>query len=312
MKTLILVDGHAILHRAYHAYPHLTTSQGELINAVYGFTSIILSALNQFEPDYVAVAFDKKAPTFRHKEFKEYKAHRPETDKELVDQIPRVYEVVKSLNIPIFAKNGYEADDIIGTIARQAERSKNLEVVIITGDKDALQLLDDQVKVFMPGRGKIPSKMYDQKLFKEKYEFDPIYLIDFKALAGDPSDGIPGVRGIGPKTAQKLIKKYQLVEKVYEHLGKADLKPNMLSKLKSSKKLAMLSKKLATIETKAPIKLDLQKCCLLDYDKDKVKSLFEKLEFTSLISKLPGKNNDENNKAAKNEKKDNNNQMELF
>jgi DNA polymerase-1 len=247
MDRLLLVDGHAILHRAYHAYPPLTTTKGELINAVYGFTSILLSVLKNLEPKYVACAFDLAKPTFRHKEFKAYKAHRPKVDEELKEQIPKAKGVVKALSIPIFEKEGFEADDVIGTIAKGAVfayqdfcvhkspakkdnfsiktkaqgckrvHSKNLtdsprhskfETIIVTGDKDALQLVDNQIKVFMPQRGKQPPQMYDRKVFLKKYGFEPRQLIDFKALAGDASDGIPGVKGVGPKTATKLIVYY--------------------------------------------------------------------------------------------------------
>lgn len=309
MDKLVLIDGHAILHRAYHAYPPLTTSKGELINAVYGFTSILLTVLSQLKPKYVAVTFDRKEPTFRHKEYKGYKAHRPEVDEALINQIGRVHEVVEALNIPIFEIKGFEADDIIGTLARQASLK---EVIIVTGDQDALQLVDNKVKVFMPGRGKRPSKMFDRKAVLEKYGFEPRYLVDFKALAGDASDAIPGVKGIGPKTAQGLIGAFGSTEEIFKSIDKID-KKKVLDKLVKGKKEAFLSKKLAKIVTNVPIKLNLKKCLLTDYDQEKAIKLFEKLEFRSLIKKLPGEQGEdlvkEEEKEKKKEKKE---QMELF
>lgn len=338
MDRLVLIDGHAVIHRAYHAYPALTTSKGELINAVYGFASILLTSLKQLEPKYVAVAFDKKGPTFRHKEYKKYKAHRPKVDKELIDQIERVHEVVKTLNIPIFEKDGFEGDDIIGTLAKQAtgkhekhprggvcppaggahlggEKPQDLEIIIVTGDHDALQLVNNKVRVFMPARGKKPALMFDRKEFLKKYGFEPIQLIDYKALAGDQSDGIPGVKGIGQKTATNLIVKFGSIEEIYKNFKHdLDLPSQVAEKLIKSKKQAQLSKRLATIITNVPIKLNLKKCRLLDYDKDKVVKLFEELEFRTLISKLPQKWEELITKKAVNpeSKVDDNNQMELF
>ncbi len=336
MDRLVLIDGHAILHRAYHAYPALTTTKGELINAVYGFTSILLTTLRQLNPKYVVCAFDLAKPTFRHKQFKAYKAHRPKVDEELKNQIPKTKTVVRALSIPIFEKEGFEADDVIGSLARRAEvayqdfcvhkspakkskrsmgakaqgcspaaickaiwagkhvHSKNLtgapraglEVVIVTGDKDALQLIDNNIKVFMPQRGKQPAQMFDRKLFLKKYSFEPRQLIDFKALAGDASDGIPGVKGIGPKTATKLIVQFGDLKSIYDNLDKIEQRGRL--KLKSDKDNAFMSLQLAEIVTDVPIKFNLLKCKLLDYDKEKVIKLFEELEFRSLIKRLPG------------------------
>jgi len=209
MERLVLIDGHALLHRAYHAYPPLTTSKGDMVNAVYGFTSILLSVLKQLKPKYVAVTFDKKAPTFRHKEYKGYKASRPKIDDELKVQIPKIFSVVQAFNMPIFAKDGFEADDLIGTLAKQAKID---EVMIVTGDRDALQLVDEKIKVFIPGRSRQPVQVFDPEKFRKKYGFEPELLVDFKALAGDASDDIPGVKGIGGKGAQKLIQKFGTLE----------------------------------------------------------------------------------------------------
>jgi DNA polymerase-1 len=362
MEKLVLIDGHAILHRAYHAYPALTTTKGELINVVYGFTSILLSVLKNLSPQYVAVAFDLPKPTFRHKEFKAYKAHRPKVDKELKEQIPKAKGVVRALSIPIFEKEGFEADDVIGSLACKAKLpniknqkskidriQKQLEIIIVTGDKDALQLIDNHVKVFMPGRGKKPAKMFGRKEFIKGYGFEPRGLVDFKALAGDASDGIPGVKGIGPKTATNLIIKFGDLKGIYKRcLGiNLDRKKTILRIQKERKSLksrcsqknsafqsckesirkkllegmesAILSYKLAEIVLDIPLKFNLLKCKLLDYNQKKVIKLFEVLEFRSLIKRLPGRERNRDreksilnleNKTEKREDKDK--QMGLF
>lgn len=304
---LVLIDGHAILHRAFHAYPPLTTSNGELVGAVYGFSNILFTVLKKLHPEYVAVTFDKKGPTFRHKKFLSYKAHRPAMDEGLSVQIPRVHDVLEALNIPVFELEGYEADDIIGTLTKKA--GKNIETFIVTGDADALQLVNPQVKVFMPGRGMQYDTIFDEHKVKEKYNLKPEQIIDLKALAGDPSDGIPGVKGIGPKTAIKLISQYGSVDKIYENLSSLDLKSR--KKLIQDKQNAMLSKELATIDINVPLKFDLSCCTLSDYDKSRVIKLFEKLEFASLIKKLPDQHFPESGKNEKDVIKKEE-QMDLF
>jgi len=316
MDKLVLIDGHAILHRAYHAYPPLTTSSGELINAVYGFFSILLTVLNQLKPKYVAVCFDRKEPTFRHKEYKGYKASRPKVDQELIDQIKRVHQVVKALNIPIFEVAGFEADDVLGTLAKQAKIN---QVLIATGDNDAFQLIDDKIKVLLPGRGKKPSLVVGESEFFKQYNFKPEYLADYKALAGDSSDDIPGVKGIGAKTAKKLVAQFGSIDNIYKSFDQIEDLRNgskVVKLLKQEKDQALLSKKLATIVTNVPLKFDLQKCLLLDYDKDRAIAVFEKMEFKSLINKLPNRDWQNLNQAEKHQPKlENNNnqkQMELF
>lgn len=282
MSKLVLVDGHALFHRAFHAMPPLTTSKGELVNAVFGFTSMLLRVLGDIKPEYAVVAFDTKAPTFRHTEYTAYKAHRISAPEEMHQQLPRVKEVVDALNIPIFVLEGYEADDIIGTLAKQAV---DLEVDIVTGDRDALQLVNNHIKTYMPGKSLSDIQIYDGKKFEEKYGFKPIQLIDFKALVGDVSDNIPGVTGIGEVTATKLIQEFGSVEEIYKNIDKI---PEKISKkLAEGVESAVLSKKLATIDTAVPIRLDLNKCILSDYDHKKVSNLFEELEFKSLLKRLP-------------------------
>ena len=273
LTKLVLFDGNAILHRAFHAYPQsLQTQSGELTNAVYGFTTTLLSVFKKIKPTHAIVAFDEKAPTFRHKKFDGYKASRPKMDDALVGQISRTREVVHTLNIPHFGIEGFEADDVLGTLARQAEEKGVKSIIIVTGDKDALQLLTDKVIVMFPSRGKISEQIITKKSFIEKYGFMPELMIDFKALAGDASDEIPGVSGIGPKTATELICKYGQVEEIYNHLS--EINESVRIKLINNKDSAYLSKELATIHKNVPILLDEEHSCLTNYDKNKAISLF--------------------------------------
>lgn len=309
MKRLVLIDGHAILHRAYHAFPStLKTRQGELVNAVYGFTRMLLTVLEDLKPTFLAVAFDLPQPTFRHQEYVGYQIQRPEMDKELAGQIKRVYQVVKSLNIPIFTRPRFEADDVIGTLAKQVSqnkvhRTKNIEVMIVTGDKDIMQLVDKKVKVYAPQRGFAEPEIFDEKKVKILLGVTPKQIIDYKALIGDASDNYPGVSGIGPKTAVELLGQYGDLKTIYKNLKK--IKPLLAQKLQDGQENALLSQKLATIITKVPLKLDLKACLVHDYDHQKAIKLFEELEFKSLINKLPGFKKEK-------EKRTENNQMSLI
>jgi len=288
MDRLVLIDGHALIFRAYYAYPSsLTTPEGVQINAVYGFVSMLLTIIKDLHPEYLAVAFDLDKPTFRHLEFVGYKAQRPEVDVELKDQIGKVKEAVKALNLPIFEVEGFEGDDVIGTLACQAKNlEKKIETVIVTGDKDALQLVDDgRVLVYVPARGKVEARIYDEAAVEEKMGVSPKLLIDLKALMGDSSDNIKGVVGIGPKTAVGMIKEFGEVEKIYENLDK--LSPTLMKKMAEGHEDASRSKRLVTIVCDVPLSLDLQACLIKDYDQKKVIKLFESLGFNSLIKKLP-------------------------
>ncbi len=286
-KRLVLVDGNALFHRAYHATPPLTTSKGELVNAVYGFTSLIFKAIESQKPDYLAVAWDMRAPTFRHVQYADYKGTRGPSDDALGKQYPRVHEVTKSLNIPEFMLTSFEADDLIGALTRLAvKKDKTLEVVILTGDRDIMQLIGPRVRVLMPIKTLQDVGLYGVKEFTDRFGFAPINLIDYKALAGDTSDNIPGVPGIGEVSATKLIQKYTTLENVYRHLD--ELPDRQKKLLEAGKNLGLQSKKLVTIETDIPIKLELKKCAVTDFDQDKVKALFEELEFKSLIQRIPG------------------------
>lgn len=291
MNRLVLIDGHALVFRAYYAFPaSLTNNEGKQINAVYGFSSMLLSVIKELHPEYMAVTFDLDKPTFRHIEYVGYKAQRPEVDVELTDQLDWVKQVVKSLNIPIFEVEGFEADDVIGTLAKQAQneklKTKNLETVIVTGDKDALQLVDDgKVLVYVPGRGKVPAKMYDEKAVEERLGVRPGQVTDLKGLAGDPSDNIKGVNGVGPKTAAELLKRFGSIEKIYEHIG--ELPGKLRQKMAEEHEEAHRSKHLVTIVTDVPISLDLAACRVSDYDQKKAIQLFEEWGFKSLIKRMP-------------------------
>lgn len=317
VNRLVLIDGHAVIYRAFYAYPPLNAPSGELVNAVYGFTSIVLNVIRELQPTHIALAFDLSKPTFRHEAFADYKANRAETPVELTQQIDRVREVVETFNIPVFTKEGFEADDVIGTICEQVTRTmiseNTTEVVIVTGDKDAFQLVRDEdvygsVGVYIPGRNKFPSTLYDEAEVARKFEgLTPLQVIDLKGLAGDQSDNIPGVKGIGNKTAIKLLSLFGTVEKIYEYLesktqsiqaGEKNtlidnkeiekaLTPSVTKKLIEGRESALQSKKLATIIRDVPLNFNLEKAVVNDYDKKKVLSLFEELGFVSLVHKLP-------------------------
>lgn len=288
MKRLVLVDGNALLHRAYHATPPLTLSSGELINAVFGFTSMLLKSMQELKPDYIAICWDKSAPTFRHQAYTQYKATRGPSDDNLHNQYERVHEVVDVLNIPEFGLEGYEADDLIGTLAKQAVKEKNIEVIVVTGDRDILQIIEPHIKVLMPKKTLADVGLYGEEEFREKYGFEPIQMIDYKGLAGDSSDNIPGVSGIGDVSATKLIKQFGSVENIYKPENLSTLPERMQKLLAEGAESAAMSKTLATIELNAPISLDLQKCIIHDYNRQAAIKLFEKLEFKSLINRLPG------------------------
>ena len=293
-NTFLLIDAHALIYRAYYAFPNLTDSQGHLVNAVYGFTRMFLTALGHFEPEYTAVCFDHKGETLRRKKYKEYKAHRAKMPDDLIPQIGQVKELVDGLNVPRFEKEGFEADDLIGTINRSVEHlDSSLLTVIVTGDQDIFQLVDNDTHVWMPARGKQRGDMeYDSELVKKKLNIEPTQVIDLKALSGDASDNIPGIRGIGKKTAARLIERFKKLESIYEFLAKNPegddlIKGALLKKLTEGKENAFLSQDLATIDTKVPIDFDLEACRVSAYDKTQIISMLEKLGFKSLVKLLP-------------------------
>lgn len=284
MQKLILIDGNAIMHRAYHALPPFKTSKGELVNAVYGFASMLLNILNNEKPDYIAVSFDTKAKTFRHEEYKEYKATRVKAPDDFYTQIPRIKELVRTFEIPIYEIDGFEADDVLGTLALQADRHPDLMTYIVTGDRDTFQLVTDKVNILSPVHGFQQCEIFTPQKVFEKYELKPSQIADMKGLQGDNSDNIKGVAGIGPKTAKDLLQKYRNIENIYEHLD--EISPNVRAKLEKDKENAFFSKRMATIITDVPMTLNLENCKTHTYDKTKVENYLSELEFKSLLGKL--------------------------
>jgi len=285
---LIIIDANSIVHRAFHALPPLVTKTGEPVGAVYGFLLVFFKALKDFQPDFIAACFDVPGPTFRHKQFKEYKAKRPPAPDELYQQIPKIKEVLKSFNVPVFEKESFEADDIIGTIARLAPKKQvlpELETIILSGDKDVLQLVDKNTKVYSLRKGVKDIVLYDEAEFEKKYGFRPDQLLDYKALRGDPSDNIPGVTGIGEKTATELIKNFGSLDNLYKKLN--ELPSRLKEKLLQYKEQAFLSRELAKINKNTPIEFSLKDCQWGEYDKEKTAALLKHLEFYSLIARLP-------------------------
>ena len=290
-KIFVLIDGHAVMHKGYHAIPFLSTSKGEPTNAIFGFTSILLNAIKDIKPDCLAVTFDLPKPTFRHAEYEEYKAHRKPSPDDLTMQIPRVKQLVKTFNIPIYEQEGYEADDLIGTLALKiTKENPDMEVVIVTGDLDILQLVTDNIKVYTMKRGLSEAIIYGLKEVKARYGLTPDQMVDYRGLKGDPSDNIPGVTGIGEKTASDLIQKFGSLDKLYEAVeaGKSEgIKPKTFELLKDQREQAYLSQRLSRIITDIPVEVDITECRLRNYDVGKVIELFKEFEFRSLINKIP-------------------------
>lgn len=282
-KKLVIFDGHALVHRGYHAIPYLTTKDGTPTNAVYGFTMMMLLALRELKPDYVAVAWDAPGKTFRHDQYKDYKATRKKADQELYDQMPITKDVIAAFNIPLIEKSGFEADDIIGSLSKQYEGK--VDVVIVTGDMDELQLVSDKTTVFTMRKGFSDTFVYDESAVKEKYGVTPEEFIVYKALKGDTSDNIPGVAGVGDKTATDLVSKYHTLDNIYKHLD--ELKPAVKNKMEAGKDSAYLSEELSTIKRDMNLDFDLKDAVIHEYDRKKVYDLFHKLEFRTLLSKLP-------------------------
>lgn len=299
-QKLILLDGNAILHRAYHGLPPLTTKDGVTVHAVYGFALTLLSVLEKFKPEYVVATFDLPGGTFRDDLYTEYKSHREAAPDDLYAQIPIIKKMVTAFGIPVTECAGFEADDCVGTLAKLGTQ-KNLEVIIVTGDTDTLQLVDDHVKVFTMRKSIKDTVLYGEEEVKAKYGFEPKQLIEYKGLAGDSSDNIPGVKGIGAKTATTLIQKYQNLEGVYANLD--DTKGKMRENLENDKELAFLSRELGTIRCDVPVTLDLEAAKLDDYDQEKAEQFLRHYEFYSLIKRLPKNGNINEGDVAEQEEK---------
>lgn len=302
VKKLVLLDGHALLHRAYHALPKtFTDAQGHLTNALFGFASMLLKILQEEKPDYLAVAFDHKGPTFRHAQLTTYKEGRPEMEEDLVSQIPRVKEMLRGLEIPLYEIEGFEGEDLLGSILAQVYHRPgvggSLLSLIVTGDHDSLQLVTPYVKVLSPKKGISETVLYDEARVRKDYGLAPAQIVDFKGLRGDPSDRLPGVYGIGEKTAVKLLQKYGTLEEIYRHLG--EIEPGVAVKLAKEAEAAALSKKLATITCAAPLKFTLAEAALPSDFKERLKETFTHLGFKSLVKRLGGDARLANKLAAK-------------
>lgn len=287
MERLLILDSNSLLNRAFYAIPPLTNSEGIHTNAVYGFTNMLFKMKEEIKPDYIVAAFDRKAPTFRHKEYEDYKAGRKKMPPELGEQFPLVKEVLNLLAVNIYEIDGFEADDIIGTLAQFAEKN-GIEVFIVTGDRDALQLASDNIKVVITKKGVTETAVYNKEAFIEEFGVTPTQYIDVKGLMGDKSDNIPGVPGVGEKTAFKLISTYGSMEGVLSHIDEISGK-KLKENLETYSEQAIFSKKLATIMTEVPIEFDLEDIKSQEnYNKEELKKLFFKLGMKSLLAKLPG------------------------
>ena len=308
VKKFVIIDGHALLHRAWHALPPLTTKDGTLVNAVYGFTSIMLTIIKDLKPEYGAVAFDVAGGTFRHESYKEYKATRAKAPDELYAQIPLIKEVATAFGFRIEEHKGFEADDVLGTLANQASRHGGLKTFIVTGDMDAMQLVDKHTVVYTLKKGISDTIIYDADGVKAKYGFGPEQVIEFKALAGDSSDNIPGVPGVGEKTAKDLLSKFDSIDEIYEYLEKdthttpdpsstvakamADrserrglIKETLAKKLLENKESAYMSRELATIKCDLDIKFKPSEFAVKPAEKEHLFELFRKLEFRTLLNR---------------------------
>ena len=289
-KRLIIIDSNALLHRSFHALPPLMNRAGQETGAVYGYLLTLFKAINDLKPSYIVACFDTKSPTFRHEMYKEYKAQRPVTPGGIVSQIPITKEVLDAFKIPVFAKEGVEADDLIATICA---KNPDMEIYIVSGDMDNTQLVNEKIKVYTLGKGIKDMVIYDINKVRERFGVEPSQMVDFKALTGDPSDNIPGVDGIGKKTAAEIIQKYGNIKNLYEELATdtAVLKPKVKDALKKNKESALMSRDLAQMKKDVDIDFKIEDCKFGNFDKAKIEEEFKKLEFNSLINRLPSINN---------------------
>src|SRR5438309_10506919 len=283
-ERLVLIDSNSLIYRAFFAVPPLTTTKGELANATFGFASILLKSLEQTSPQHLAAAFDLPIPTFRHERDATYKAARRPMPDELRPQIERVKELLGNFGIPIYSLPGYEADDVIGALARQAGKARR-EPIIVSGDLDPLQLVTPRTKLMTTRQGFQNTVIYDEEMIRQRYGLRPDQMVDYKALKGDTTDNIPGVPGVGEKTAAKLIAENATLEGVYADLTR--FTPRLRDALEANKAQVFNSRELARIVTDLPVQLDLQKTRRTSYDRAGVLELFRDLEFRSLVPRLP-------------------------
>ncbi|MEY4744782.1 MAG: hypothetical protein RL272_727, partial [Candidatus Parcubacteria bacterium] len=294
-KTFLIVDGHALLHRAWHALPSMTSSDGTEVRGAYGFTTMLLGALKEFRPAYVAVTVDLEGSTFRHDRYKEYKATREKKPDELYAQIDHVRDIMAAMGVPVYSAKGFEADDVIGTLtARAPEQDRDVECVILTGDQDSFQLIDERTRVYLPRRreGKTVMALMGEKEFRQEFGFDPIQLIDYKAIRGDASDNIPGVKGIGDVGATKLIKDFGTLPGLYEAIEKKTKKAKTIPEktaalLIAQKKQAMVAYDLCRIRRDVNLDFSLDACAFVPPTRDRVAQAFTKLGFMRLLQQMP-------------------------
>jgi len=298
-SRLLLIDGNSLFHRAYHALPPITDKSGEMANAVFGFSNMLIKATNEIKPTHVVCVFDTSAPTFRHIEFEKYKATRPAPPADLYPQLPKVKKVLDAFGIAYFEKEGYEADDIIATIASQVVDSSQLTVhrhkktvnrepitvIILSGDRDCLQLVDREVRVQMPGWNLQETTLYGAKEVKQKYGLDPHQMVDYKSLIGDPSDNVPGISGVGPKTAASLLQKYHTLENLFKHIKEID--EPLKSKLEAGQDIALAAKKLVELDRGVDLRFTINDL-RFEPDWKQVRREYEELGFKSIVAKLPG------------------------
>lgn len=304
MNTLLLIDGNAIMHRAYHALPPFKSKDGTPTNVVYGFISMLHKVINDFKPEYLISVFDTPKPTFRNMLFKDYQIQRPKIDDDFIVQIPLVKEALDEAGVFRMEKDGFEADDLIGTISKIFDGNK-YRVIIVSGDKDIFQLINENVFVAAPQLGLANIKIFDKSEVEQKLDVKPDQIVDYKALAGDPSDNYPGARGIGPKTTANLIHKYGSIDEIYNNLDKIESE-KVKTILEKEKDNVYLSKKLATILTDVEINLDIEKLKFGGFNK-KLKEFLEKYQMDSLVRRIFNEKPIEKIEAPKKE-----NQMGLF
>ena len=292
MKKLVLIDGNSIMNRAFYGImgsKMLTTKDGKYTNAVYGFLAIMFKILDDIKPEYLAVAFDMKGKLKRKELFEGYKANRHGMPDELAEQMPMIKEILKAMNIDIIEKEGYEGDDILGTLAKYGEK-QGLEVTILSGDRDTFQLASDNITIRIPRTkaGKTETEDYNRTKVLEEYGLEPEQLIEVKALQGDTSDNIPGVPGVGPKTAISLIQRYNTVKELYEKIeaGEDDLKGKQKENIVNNKEMAELSRVLGEIDTNVPLEDTLEQIKVEEWDKTKVLEIFEELRFNRYIDRF--------------------------
>lgn len=314
-KLFLIIDGSAMVHRAYHAMPALTTPDGIPTGAVHGFFSMILRLIQELKPTHIAVAFDRPKPNFRKELFKEYQSQRPTMDSDLGPQFGIIQEILKDAKIATYGMDGFEADDLIGTLAHAAEKVGEISYVV-TGDRDMMQLVDNRTKILMPVKGITEMKLYDSARVKEQFGVPPEQIVELKALQGDASDNYPGVPGIGPKTATGLVEKYGTVKNIYEHLDEVKKEnPKLGEKLEKGHDSAILCHQLASILLNVPFEYSFTDCEVEHISYDDWKKAFEKYQFKTLPKRLDeafGKGAKEDLPASKARKKTNTNQMKLL